>query len=198
MKNPYLSYAKFFKMSKENDEETSKISQSDEIHASAKRRMTASVLDCIFYIALNWALFRLFSIDTIKDINHIFGKINYAHIIVLFCWIVLPIMFELFPQRQTLGKMICGIYVECKQVSVYLVRVIFRNLIKFQFIFSILPIFNGYYMNVWHFLFFNGILAFAVLHLNIYIMFDSIFSISLHDKICGTIVLKRKHKFEEY
>ena len=197
MKKSDFNFANAFKTSKKGDVETSKILQSDEIHASANRRMTASVLDCIFYIALNWALFRLFSIEIIKDINPIFGKINYTHII-LFCWIALPIILELLPKRQTLGKMICGIYVECKQVSFYLVRVIFRNLIKFQFAFQFPPIFNGHYMNVWHFLFFNGILAFAVLRLNIYMMFDSIYSISLHDKICGTIVLKRKHKFEAY
>lgn len=197
MKKSDFNFANAFKTSKKGDEETSKILQSDEIHASANRRMTASVLDCIFYIALNWALFRLFSIDLIKDINHIFGKINYTHI-VLFCWIALPIILELLPKRQTLGKMILGIYVETKSISFFALRVISRNLIKLQFIFPVMYIFNGYYMNVWHFLFFDGILAFAFLYLNIYMMFDSIYSISLHDKICGTIVLKRKHNFEHY
>lgn len=83
MKKSDFNFANAFKKFKESDGQTSKISQTDEIHASAWRRMTASILDAICYIALNMLLFKVFEIDKIRDIKYIFGRVNIAHLIVL-------------------------------------------------------------------------------------------------------------------
>lgn len=169
----------------------------NELCITSSKRIGATFLDCLFSLALTLAFFIILNL-LISDF--IAGIRPYFSYIICFIWIAIPMILELLPKRQTLGKMAYKIYVEPKASRLYPIKIIFRNLLKYSPVILLASIIQdgidikNYFllMLVYRFI---GVLklgiALTIVVIDLVVMNVSASGSSLHDGICGTMVVKK-------
>lgn len=167
------------------------------IAASGKLRIAATLLDYAFSFLLTIIFYLCIGI---KNLNS-FENVRAFLLIIYLCWLVFPIILELLPKRQTLGKMICKIYVEFKSYDGYAIKAIVRNGAKYLFIILLNPYFIliiiedakniGSWVTFFAIWWFFGFISAKVYKADLASMLASDTGSSLHDEICGTMVVQK-------
>lgn len=164
---------------------------------TSSKRIGATFLDCLFSFALTLVFFIILNF-LISDF--MLRVKPYFMYIISIIWVGVPIILELLPKRQTLGKMSCRIYVKPKISRLYTIKIILRNLLKYSPVILLASIIQdginiqNYFllMLVYRFI---GVLklgvALTIVIIDLVVMNVLSKESSFHDKICGTMVVKK-------
>ena len=189
------------------------------VYADSRKRFLATLID--FAVSMTMMVLLLFillfpsfnglnGVQILNEIlfsheNHVYiSRINLA---ISLSWILLPVTFELLHKHASLGKLALNIQVAVINDSNYFIKILFRNLIKYQFAIMMIIIisFAEEIPKMGSGLVFLIILLFDIVFIVIsliILLIDGLTVLntdkgrSLHDKICNTMIIEKVQNIE--